>query len=92
MVIYMFPVNYLKELYKIIKRVKPDIIHSMHIQEAAYLTMEVFSKSVGIKDCDFFFWFSLCHISPFRLIITDLEPKSRTIMHLCQFVLHQVYL
>jgi len=43
----LFPVNYLKELYKIIKRVKPDIIHSMHIQEAAYLTMEVKKK---IKD------------------------------------------
>ncbi|MBM3706992.1 MAG: glycosyltransferase [Actinobacteria bacterium] len=37
----LFPVNYLKELYKIIKKVKPDVIHSMHIQEAAFLTMEV---------------------------------------------------
>ncbi len=40
----LFSVNYTKELYKVIKKVKPDIVHSMHIQEAAYLTMEVKKK------------------------------------------------
>ncbi|MEI7616945.1 MAG: glycosyltransferase, partial [Actinomycetota bacterium] len=36
----IFGKNYYKALNKIIKKIKPDIIHSMHIQEAGYLTLE----------------------------------------------------
>ncbi|MHB1377031.1 MAG: glycosyltransferase [Candidatus Humimicrobiaceae bacterium] len=32
--------NNYKKLNKLIKKIKPDIIHSMHIQEAGYLTLE----------------------------------------------------
>jgi len=40
----LFSVNYTKELYKVIKKVKPDIVHSMHIQEAGYITLEAKKK------------------------------------------------
>ena len=43
----LFSVNYANELYKVIKKVKPDIVHSMHIQEAGYLTLEVKKKIKG---------------------------------------------
>lgn len=36
-----FPERRTKKLLDIIKRIKPDLIHSMHIQEAGYLTLEV---------------------------------------------------
>jgi len=36
-----FPERRTKKLLGVIKRIKPDLIHSMHIQEAGYLTLEV---------------------------------------------------
>ena len=36
-----------KSLYRLIKKFKPDIIHSMHIQEAGYLTFKAQKKMQG---------------------------------------------
>jgi len=41
------PDNRLKKLVRTIKNINPDIIHSMHVQEAGYLTLEAKKK---IKD------------------------------------------
>jgi len=42
---YNFKVN---KLIKVIRKVKPDIIHSLHIQEAAYLTLNARRRYKGI--------------------------------------------
>lgn len=39
--------NQTAELTKTIKRIKPDIIHSMHIQDAGYITLEAKKKITG---------------------------------------------
>jgi glycosyltransferase involved in cell wall biosynthesis len=39
--------NQIAELTKIIKRIKPDIIHSMHIQDAGYITLAAKKKITG---------------------------------------------
>ena len=35
-----FPEKQTEKLLNVIRRIKPDLIHSMHIQEAGYLTLE----------------------------------------------------
>jgi hypothetical protein len=42
-----FPERRTKKLLGIIKRIKPDLIHSMHIQEAGYLTLEAKKRYKG---------------------------------------------
>src|SRR4030066_1148034 len=43
-----FPERRTKKLIKVIKKIRPDLIHSMHIQEAGYLTLEVKKRYKGI--------------------------------------------
>ena len=42
-----FPEKRTKKLLGVIKRIKPDLVHSMHIQEAGYLTMEAKKRYKG---------------------------------------------
>ena len=42
-----FPERRTEKLLGIIKRIKPDLIHSMHIQEAGYLTLEAKKRYKG---------------------------------------------
>src|SRR4030066_1151075 len=43
-----FPERRTKKLIKVIKKIKPDLIHSMHMQEAGYLTLEAKKRYKGI--------------------------------------------
>jgi len=44
----IFPERKTEKLLSIIKRIKPDLIHSMHIQEAGYLTLEAKKRYRGV--------------------------------------------
>ena len=48
-----FPNYKIKKLCRVIKKIKPDIIQSMHIQEAGYLTLE--AKKILERDSNFKF-------------------------------------
>jgi len=49
----IFPNYKVKKLCKVIKKIKPDIIQSMHIQEAGYLTLD--AKKILERDSNFKF-------------------------------------
>ena len=49
----LFPNYKVKKLCRVIKKIKPDIIQSMHIQEAGYLTLD--AKKLLEKDSNFKF-------------------------------------
>ena len=44
----IFPERRTKKLLSTIKKIKPDLIHSMHIQEAGYLTLEAKKRYKGV--------------------------------------------
>lgn len=43
----LFPEKRTQKLLRIIMRIKPDVIHSMHIQEAGYITLEAKKRYKG---------------------------------------------
>jgi glycosyltransferase involved in cell wall biosynthesis len=43
----LFPENRAKKLRGVIKKIKPDLIHSMHVQEGGYLTLEAKKRYKG---------------------------------------------
>jgi glycosyltransferase involved in cell wall biosynthesis len=75
--------NQTTELVKIIKRIKPDIIHSMHIQDAGYLTLEAKKKISG----RFPKWIVNNWGSEIDLFsrISSEEPKIREVLANCDY-------
>jgi glycosyltransferase involved in cell wall biosynthesis len=75
--------NQTTELAKIIKRIKPDIIHSMHIQDAGYITLEAKKKITG----KFPKWIVNNWGSEIDLFsrISSEEPKIREVLANCDY-------
>ncbi len=75
--------NQVTELAKVIKRIKPDIIHSMHIQDAGYITLEAKKKTNG----KFPKWILNNWGSEIDLFsrISSEEPKIREALENCDY-------
>lgn len=75
--------NQTSELIKTIKRVKPDIIHSMHIQDAGYITLEAKKRLTG----KFPRWIVNNWGSEIDLFsrISSEEPKIREVLANCDY-------
>jgi len=79
----LLPNNRIRELVKIIRKIHPDIIHSMHVQEAGYLTLEAKKE---IKD-RFPNWIVTnwgSEISLFRHI-PEQEEKIKNVLSECDY-------
>ncbi|MCL5073719.1 MAG: glycosyltransferase [Actinobacteria bacterium] len=75
--------NQTTELIKTVKRIKPDIIHSMHIQDAGYITLEAKKRLTG----KFPGWIVNNWGSEIDLFskISSEEPKIREVLTNCDY-------
>lgn len=79
----ILPNNRSRELVKIIRKIDPDIIHSMHVQAAGYLTLEAKKKIKG----RFPYWIVTnwgSEISLFRHI-PEQEEKIKNVLSECDY-------